>query len=139
MKQAYSFNQNTRQRIFDRLAGELAKVPEIVFAYIYGSVLDSELIHDVDVGLYLDDAQLPRRSEILSTVSDRLSTAIELPVDVRILNSAPVSFLFHVFQGHLLLSRDEELLTNLLEEVPRRYLDIAPLLRQATKEAFSGL
>ena len=137
MKQSYSLNQSTRQSIFDCLAGELARTPEIVFAYVYGSVLDSELVHDVDVGLYLDGSHLPRRSEILGTLSHRLSAAIELPVDVRLLNAAPVSFLFHVFQGHLLLSRDEELLTNLLEDVPRRYLDIAPLLRQATKEAFS--
>ena len=32
MKQSYSLNQNTRQRIFDRLASELARTPEIVFA-----------------------------------------------------------------------------------------------------------
>ncbi len=137
MKQSYSLNQNTRQSLFGRLAGELVKAPEIVFAYVYGSVLDSELIHDVDVGLYLDDLELPRRSEVLGALGDRLSVAIELPVDMRILNAAPVSFLFHVFRGHLLFSRDEELLTNLLEEVPRQYLDIAPLLRQAAKEAFS--
>lgn len=137
MKHSYSLNQSTRQRIFDRLASELARTPEIVFAYVYGSALDSELVHDVDLGLYLDDSQLPRRSEILGALSDRLSAIIELSVDLRLLNVAPASFLFHVFQGHLLLSRDEDLLTNLLEEVPRRYLDIAPLLRQATKEAFS--
>lgn len=137
MKQSYSFNPNTRQSLVERLAGEVAKAPEIVFAYVYGSVLDSALVHDVDVGLYLDDSHLPRRSEILGALSHRLSAAIELPVDVRLLNAAPVSFLFHVLRGRLLLSRDEELLTNLLEEIPRRYLDIAPLLRQATKEAFS--
>lgn len=137
MKQSYLLNHNTRQSIVDRLAGELAKAPEIVFAYVYGSVLDSELIHDVDVGLYVDDLHLPRRSEVLGTLSNRLSAAVELPVDVRLLNAAPVSFLFHVLRGRLLLSRDEEFLTNLLEDVPRRYLDIAPLLRQATKEAFS--
>lgn len=137
MKQSYLLNHNTRQSIVDRLADELAKAPEIVFAYVYGSVLDSELIHDVDVGLYVDDLHLSRRSEVLGTLSNRLSAAVELPVDVRLLNAAPVSFLFHVLRGRLLLSRDEEFLTNLLEDVPRRYLDIAPLLRQATKEAFS--
>lgn len=123
--------------MFDRLAGELAMAPEIVFAYVYGSALNSELVHDIDVGLYLDDSQWPRRSEILGALSERLSAAIGLSVDARLLNAAPATFLFHVFQGHLLLSRDEDLLTNLLEEVPRRYLDMAPLLRQATKEAFS--
>lgn len=137
MKQPYSLNPKTRQLIFDRLAFELAKEPGIIFAYVYGSVLDSELIHDVDVGLYLDDSQLARRSEISGELANRLSAALEVPVDVRILNAAPVSFLYHVMRGHLLFSHDEKLLTDLLEEIPRRYLDMAPLLRQYTKEAFA--
>ncbi len=112
-------------------------MPEIAFAYVYGLFLDSESVHDVDVSLYLDDSQLPQRSEIPDTLTDRVTSAVELPVDVRILNSAPVSFLFHVFRGCLLLSRNEALLTNLLENVPWQYLDIASILRQATKEAFS--
>lgn len=137
VKRSYSINQNTRQRVFDLLTGEVVKVPEIIFAYVYGSILDSTSVHDVDVGLYLDDSELSRQAEILDTLTDRVVAAVALPVDVRLLNAAPVSFLFHVFRGRLLLSRDEELLTDLLENVPRQYLDIAPLLRQATKEAFS--
>ena len=112
-------------------------MPEIAFAYVYGSVLDSESVHDVDVGLYLDDSQLSRRSDIPDTLTDHLTAVVELPVDVRILNSAPGSFLFHIFRGCLLFSRNEALLTNLLENVPWQYLDIASILRQATKEAFS--
>ncbi len=95
------------------------------------------MIHDVDVGLYLYDSHLTRRSEISGALADRLSAAIELPMDIRILNTAPVSFLYHVLRGHLLFSHDEKLLTDLLEEIPRRYLDMAPLLRQYTKEAFA--
>ena len=137
VKQYYSINQNRRQRVFDLLTGEVVKVPEIIFAYVYGSILDSESVHDVDVGLYLDDSHLSRQAEIRDTLTDRVVAAIALPVDVRILNAAPGSFLFHVFRGRLLLSRDEKFLTDLLENVPRQYLDIAPFLRQATKEAFS--
>ena len=137
MKQSYSFKQTARQLVFDRLACELAKEEGIIFAYVFGSALDSESFHDVDVGLYLDDSQLSQRSEITSGLADRLSGTIGLPVDIRILNSAPVFFLYHVFRGRLILSRDENLLTNLLEEIPRLYLDIAPLLRQSTKDAFA--
>jgi len=137
MKPSYSVNQTARSRIFNRLASELAEEPGIRFAYVYGSVLGSESIHDVDVGLYLDDSQLTRRSEISGALADRLSVAVEMPVDVRILNAAPITFLYHVFRGHLLFSCDEELLADLLEEVPRLYLDMAPLLRQSTKDAFS--
>lgn len=59
-------------------------------------MLDSTSVDDVDVGLYLDDSQLSRQSEILDTLTDRVVAAVALPVDVRILNAAPGSFLFHV-------------------------------------------
>ena len=49
----------------------------------------------------------------------------------------PASFLFHVFrEGHLLLSRDDTGLANRMERTVREYLDIAPLRRRATMEAF---
>lgn len=122
----------TNQGIFDLLTGELVKVPEIAFAYVYGSVLDLESVHDVDVGLYLDDSQLPQWSDI----PDRLIATVELPVDGCILNSAFVSLLFHVFRGCLLFSRNEALLTNLLKNVPRQYLDIATILRRPRRKPF---
>jgi hypothetical protein len=48
-----------------------------------------------------------------------------------------VSFLYHVLKGYPLHIQDEDLLTNLMEQVVRQYLDMAPLLRQSTREAFA--
>src|SRR5712691_5437124 len=59
-------------------------------------------------------------------------------VDVRILNAAPVPFLYHVLKGQILVSREEERLASVMEDTIRRYLDIAPLLRHYTQEAFAG-
>lgn len=136
-KQSFSLKKEARQRVFDALARELAKEKGIVFAYVFGSALDSEVVHDIDLGLYLDASLLSRWSEMALELADRLQAAIGIPVDIRVLNSAPFSFLYHVFRGQLLLSRNENLLTDLLEKVPRWYLDIAPLLRQYTREAFA--
>jgi len=56
-----------------------------------------------------------------------------------VLNDAPVTFLFHVFrEGRLLLSRNDERLADLMERTVREYLDAAPLLRQATMEAYGA-
>lgn len=45
----------------------------------------------------------------------------------------------HVFQeGRLLLSRSDERLADLMERTVREYLDAAPLLRQATIEAYGA-
>ena len=75
---------------------------------------------------------------MIDALSVKLSAAVGLPVDIRVLNEAPLPFLYHVLRGRLLLCRDETFLTDMLEDVARRYLDLAPLLRNATKDAFAA-
>lgn len=41
-------------------------------------------------------------------------------------------------RGRLLFSRDDERLTRAIEETARRYLDLEPILRVATREAFAS-
>jgi hypothetical protein len=61
-----------------------------------------------------------------------------MPVDVRALDEAPLAFRFHALRGRLLLSRDDERLAQTIEETTRSYLDIEPILRVATREAFAS-
>ncbi len=91
-----------------------------------------------DVGVYLRDDQLLGAVSLELDLAQRLSEAVKLPVDVRILNAAPVPFLYHVLKGQILVSREEERLASVMEDTIRRYLDIAPLLRHYTQEAFAG-
>jgi len=133
----YTIQPDVREALVRRLTVELEKESAVAFAYLHGSLLDSDTVHDVDVGLYLREAEAERGAAIASELSARLTAALGLPVDVRILNAAPLPFLYHVLRGRLLLCRDEDLLTTILEDVARRYLDLAPLLHQGTKDAFA--
>jgi uncharacterized protein len=65
----------------------------------------------------------------------RLAVAAGYPVDLVILNEHRTTFLYHVFRGDVLVARDERA-DEVLEQTMREYFDIAPLLRQATREAF---
>lgn len=134
----YAISSDRRVEIVAQLRAALSDMPEITFAYLYGSVLDRDRIHDVDVGIQLQSSESPQAMDLAADLAPRLRAAIGIPVDVRILNRAPLSFLFHVLRGQRLCCRDEALLQSLLEEVPRRYLDIAPLLRAAAKDAFAA-
>jgi predicted nucleotidyltransferase len=135
---AYRFNAERRRSVVDQLTRCLtAENAPIAFAYLFGSALDTETVHDVDVGVLFADS-LPEAGRLAGELAERLGKAIGLPIDVRVLNHAPISFLYHVFRGRLLLCRDEALLTCLLEDVASRYLDLEPLLRQATKDAFAA-
>ncbi|MDH5640179.1 MAG: nucleotidyltransferase domain-containing protein, partial [Nitrospira sp.] len=75
---------------------------------------------------------------ITGHLSETLAAAVGLPVDIRVLNEAPLSFLHHVLRGQCLQCRDEVLLADMIEDVARRYLDLAPLLRSSTKDAFAA-
>lgn len=139
MKRArYTVQSKARKELLRRLAADLERESAVGFAYLYGSLLDTETVHDIDVGLYLREPMTTPGSAIASEVSARLTATVGLPVDVRVLNEAPLSFLYHVLRGRLLVCHDEDLLTATLEDVARRYLDLAPLLRQGTKDAFAA-
>lgn len=105
------------------------------FAYLHGSFVGGTAFHDVDVAVFAAPASVEAFPVV--ALAERLSGAVALPVDVRLLNGAPVSFAYHAFRGRLLCSRDEDLLTGVLEDTALRYLDAEPLLRQATREAFA--
>ena len=134
----YILTEQDRQRITGILITEIMADPTVAFAYLFGSMLDANTVHDVDVGIYLDPFEATQQTEIAASLAQRLTNAAGLPVDVRILNQAPVTFLYHAIRGHLLVSQNDDLLTSTLEDVSRRYLDMAPFLLQATKEAFAA-
>jgi len=136
MDRLYRLSQEERGAIREQIAAELSREPDVLFAYVYGSFCKSEVFHDIDIGIYLSADQIS--SDIAVNLSANLSGTVKLPIDVRILNAAPVSFLFHVLLGDCLFSRDDDLRTDIMEDTMRRYFDIAPLLRHATKEAFGA-
>ena len=134
----YRLDQDERGRITDELTAELAAQPEVAFAYLYGSFAEGEAFHDVDVGAYLRPPAPEAPTLRALDMAQRLSARVRLPVDVRILNAAPVTFLYHVLRGRLLINRDPDLLGDVMERTIADYLDIAPVLRHYTKEAFAG-
>lgn len=115
--------------------------PDIQFAYLYGSFLEDLPFHDVDIAVYLEDgADFSDRALELAEVAERAlrEAGHPLPVDVRVLNRAPLGFRYHVFRGHLLLSRDEDLRVREVVRTLTRYLDVRPLIRSALKEAIAS-
>ena len=125
-----------RECVTGVLVAVLEAEPDLEFAWLHGSFLGGGGFHDVDVGVHLN-AAADVRSRRAVDLGLRLDRQTGLPVDVRVLNDAPVTFLFHVFrEGRLLLSRNDERLADLMERTVREYLDMEPLLRRATIEAY---
>jgi hypothetical protein len=71
-------------------------------------------------------------------LSVELTQALGFPVDVRVLNQAPLGFQHSAMQGDLLLVRDAEQLSDYLEGITRRYIEFAPLGRACLLEVLEG-
>ncbi|MGH9387333.1 MAG: nucleotidyltransferase domain-containing protein [Vicinamibacterales bacterium] len=117
------------------LRDELDRRPDVCFAYLFGSTLEPLGFRDVDVAVWTTP-ETGRFADV--ELANLLTARIGLPVDVRRINEAPGSFLFHVLRGRLLVVRDERLLADLLERTARDYHDLAPLRRRAVADAFAA-
>ncbi len=138
MRRQFRATPDERERIRRTLVAVLESEPDLEFAWLHGSFLGADEFRDIDIGVHLR-APVEVRMRRGMELAVRLDQEIGFPIDVRVLNDAPVTILFHVFrEGRLLLSRNDERLADLMERTVREYLDAAPLLRQATIEAYGA-
>lgn len=137
-ERSYRLSSEAKQDLKAALRARIEGCEDVLFAFLYGSVLDNLPVHDIDVGVYVggipEDAVTGRAIDIAS----KLQSATKVPVDVRIVNFAPVPFQYKVLRGELLLERDEVARAGFAEKVMGRYFDMEPLLRRGCKEAFAA-
>lgn len=137
-KKLHHLPNEAREPIVKALQKALSTQSDIVFAYLYGSFGDGLPYHDIDVGLYLEAGHDRDASSRGLGLAALLSQRAGVPVDVRILNHAPIPFMYHVIRGRLLVDNDPGLRARIAERVVARYLDMKSVLRHATKEAFAA-
>src|SRR5213593_4503994 len=126
-----------RQLIVARLNRELEARSEIVVALLHGSFTRGEAYRDIDVAIWLDPDRLSRdeRFRYALDLSVHLQLQLGSPIDVRVLNDAPLAFRYHALQGRPLVVRDEEFLDELRARTWDDYLDFQPFARQYLREA----
>jgi uncharacterized protein len=127
-----------KKQIKEGISAILKAKQGIDFAYLFGSFTEKNLpFHDIDLGVFFNEKEPFDMYETANELAFVLQQQVALPVDVRVLNNAPVSFMYHVMKGELTLDNDEEIRCRLMEQTVRQYLDMRPILYRAMKEAFS--
>ena len=135
----YQLSKKEKKEIEDGLDPLLARTKEVIFAYIYGSFLSAAWFRDLDIAVFVDEKKVGRKEALdyEISLSLELEKMLRLPVDVKVLNYAPLSFRYEVTRGKLVFSRDEGAMFTFLEETWHRYLDFAPVEKQFIKEMFA--
>lgn len=129
-----------RQKLVRLIKDVLSRDDRLLFAYLYGSFVTEKIFRDIDVGVYVKDTR-GTPFVITSDLMVALSRAsrnqgMNIPADqfdVQVINEAPFTFLMRIFrEGMLLLDRDPDVRTDLMESVSRKYRECIGLLREAS-------
>ena len=111
---------------------------DVVAVYLYGSVARDEGREDsdIDVGVFLkgEEAGLASWPPAEVVLEERLSRSTGLPIEVHVLNSAPLEFSGRVLEeGVLVFSGDEVARVRLEVAIRGQYLDFKPRIEQLHK------
>jgi len=128
-------SEEERRQLLRRLREELELREEILFAYVLGSFAEGLPFRDVDVAVWAEGVEEGEAWDYETKLSVDLTLKLDLPIDVKLLNYAPLGFKFNATKGELLFSRDEELRLRFVEETWVEYMDFSWLSRYMLKEA----
>ena len=138
MKEYFSLSKNEKQKINEKIKKSLLEQKEVVFAFVFGSFLNSPSFRDVDIGVYAKNINKEKFFDYELGLSKKISEALNLPfsiIEIKILNFAPSSFLNNIFKnGELLFSKDDQILSDLIEKTSLDALANAHISYQSLKE-----
>ncbi len=128
-------NEEQKEKVLERLKGYLQKKPNVLFAYIFGSFIKSQRFEDLDLALYLRDGGGRKALEL----ERELEEVLHLPVEISLLNQAPLSFAFRIVkEGRLIFVRDDKARCDFEEKTRVLYFDFLPFYQRYYKEVVLG-
>lgn len=133
--------------IVERLTRCLSEKKEILFAYLLGTFLTRDDFKDIDIGIYLDPQKIPGipgsdtlryELELAVEMEDRIKPGEivkrYIPVDIKVINDAPVTFRYSVTKGKILFSKDENIREDFVCRTWQEYFDFQYILDTYYKE-----
>ncbi|MGB9891447.1 nucleotidyltransferase domain-containing protein [Thermodesulfovibrio yellowstonii] len=121
-------SKNQKNQIIHLLKTLLHNEEKVVFAYLYGSFIEQTFFNDIDIAIYCSEIEsvFNFQADMKIKISNELINAgIDISpdyIDLRVINNAPYDFLIEVLdRGVLIVDKNPELRTNLIEKVSLNY------------------
>lgn len=128
-----------KQTLIQKISGALESKHHIVFAYIFGSFNTQESFNDIDIAIFIADSESRSALNIELDIERELEDIIHMPVDVRILNSAPLSFVYQVIKdGIVIVDKNMDLRADFEGLTCKKYFDFRHLRIEYLKEVVNA-
>ena len=121
--------------LIEKLKEALSLDKDVITVYLFGSYAEGKIhaLSDVDIGILLKENVdfFKKRMQLIEIISKVLLTD---EVDLIILNEAPSSLCFEIFnKGKIMLNKDENVRVEFLLRNVKKYIDTA-FLRKLSEE-----
>jgi predicted nucleotidyltransferase len=138
-KKKYALSKSHKDKMVESISLYLRETMEsISTAYLFGSFAVADSFSDIDLGVIIktDRANLMLFELELES---RFEKICGHPVDVRVLNRAPLSFCQNVIKyGKVILDRDPNLRADFEGYIRKRYFDFSRFRKQYLREAVNA-
>lgn len=123
----------------ETLTHHLANYPGLLFALFYGSAAEGNTFQDLDVGIFVERKIVPasRDIEYAALIAEEVQRYLPVPVEVQVINEAPLLFRYNVSRGTALVVNDREAFVTFLERTWRDALDFQPVAMHYLRELLS--
>lgn len=124
-----------RDTIGERLKQALEAHTDISFAYLHGSFVSGNGFRDIDVAVYIEklpesvlEYELQMEAELMGTIGRQI-------IDVKVINTAPLSFRYNVIKdGVILFVKNDDKRADFQEATMSAYMDFLPYYNKYLKE-----
>jgi predicted nucleotidyltransferase len=136
MDQLINLVEEDKKRTEEVLSQTLEKEENVLFAYLHGSFAEGRPFRDIDIAVFVKESKIPKEKSLdfEMSISLRLEKIIKMPVDVKVINYAPLGFQYHSTGGILLVCRDDDLRVDFLTKMRSLYFDFKPSSERFLKE-----
>jgi len=128
LRRLKTLSDSDREILIEELRKFLYSHEEIIFALLYGSMVESEVPEkygDIDLAIYIQPEKLREPEYVLeSKIEVEAYKVLSMkgidfpPLEVLVINNAPYYFLARLFKSkYIVLKADEEALTDFIDEV----------------------
>jgi len=133
------FEKSKKERLTEQIISYLtSEYDEITVVYLFGSFVTGEFFSDIDIGI-VTKVNPVKAIKFELDLEIRLEKIVGCPVDVRVLNYAPLSFCQNVIrQRTVIIDHNPGYRADFEGTILKQYFDFAPFRKRYLQEVYNA-
>ena len=128
-----------KEVLAEKISDILKAKEYILFAYIFGSFVSEDGFKDIDIGVFISGVESKSPLKLELKLEGEIEDAIHIPVDIRIINNGPPSFIYNVLKcGIVIVDNNKSLRSDFDGLVYKKYFDFQHLRNEYLREIINA-